>query len=90
MRALVTAPFEARVLHSFVRKREVSLYEPQLPVEDTDITDMVDLNMDEQDTLPARLTAAVLRGHLANYFVKPESSLPRQWKYCVQISPMMQ
>jgi hypothetical protein len=39
--------------------------------------------MDEQDTLPARPTAAVLRDHLAIYSMKPEASLPGQFKYCV-------
>jgi hypothetical protein len=64
------------VVYNFVRKREGSVYQPHLPFEDRDITDMVDLYMDEQATLPAR-------DHLANYFVKPEASLPWQWKYCV-------
>jgi hypothetical protein len=38
-------------------RREGNVYEPQLPVEYTDITDMVDLYVDEQDTLPAGTTA---------------------------------
>jgi hypothetical protein len=70
-----------------VRKREGSVYQPQLPVEDTDITDMADLYMDEQATLPARPTADVLRDHLANYFVKPEASLPCQWSTVYKSHP---
>jgi hypothetical protein len=76
-------PLKPYLMHNFVRKSEGSVYEPQLLVEYTDITDMVDLYVDEQGTLLAGPTAGVLRGHLANYFLKPEASLPWQWKYCL-------
>jgi hypothetical protein len=40
---------------------------------------MVDLYMDEQITLTARLIAVVSADHFANYFVKPEALL-LPWK----------
>jgi hypothetical protein len=49
----------ACVLHNFVMRREGSVYQPQLPVEDTDLTDMVDLYVDKQDTLSDGPTTVV-------------------------------
>jgi hypothetical protein len=46
-----------------VRRRKESVYKPQLPVEDTDITDMIALYVDEQNNLPARPMTMVLRNH---------------------------
>jgi hypothetical protein len=51
------------VLPNFVGKRKERVYQPQLPTEDADITGMVDLYLDKQNTLPS---AMVLEDYLAN------------------------
>jgi hypothetical protein len=67
-----------------MRKRGRSVYlSAVIPYRDTDITYIVDLCMDEQDTLPARLTAMASRDYFTNSFVKPEAPWPWQWKHCI-------
>ncbi|XP_071051621.1 uncharacterized protein [Onthophagus taurus] len=74
------------ILHNFIRKREGILYRPTFNLQD-----------DEEQNSPEELQQAIneplifpqrgfgynFRDYLAHYFLKPHSSLPFQWKYCV-------
>lgn len=75
----------ACALHNYIRKTEGKLYESQ------------NMNSQDENNIPQHLkttqhqqavhnlsTASSVREYLSSYFLRPEVSLPWQWKYAVE------
>lgn len=71
------------ILHNFIREREGKGYEP-LTCLDEGNTDILRPNYLQNIVVSEnRRTASNLTNYIANYFIKPETALPWQWKYCL-------